>query len=177
MRLLIFFWGIFFLLNSCSKEKEHIHYEVFKEEKVKESSAQQIPVPIFLAKKIIPARYEDHKKLLDHVKSAEVFVSEKKDETFDKELVVALKRDDFKPLLYVKSKNELISIYHKKSSQETNLHDFVIYINDSIEKLGVNITTDIHPEELAEHLKKIGIRDFQTIKKRKAQLKSILKQQ
>ncbi|APD06866.1 hypothetical protein UJ101_01347 [Flavobacteriaceae bacterium UJ101] len=175
MRLLILLGSIFILLISCSKEKQHIHYESFKEEKIKESDAQQIPVPVFLAKKVLPAKYEKHKKLLNHVESAELFVSEKKDETFDKELTVALKNDDFKPLLYIKSKDELISIYHKKSSQG-HLHDFVIYVNDSIEKLGLNLTTDINPEELAELLKNVGIRDIQSIKKRKNQLKNILKQ-
>ncbi|MFV0531785.1 MAG: DUF4252 domain-containing protein [Flavobacteriales bacterium] len=165
----------FFLLISCSKEKQHLHYEAFQENKIQETQAKQISVPIFLAEKIIPAKYENQKKLLTRVKKAEIFISEDDDKKFDQELETALKNDDFKPLLHMKSMEDFISIYHKKSLQK-DLYDFVVYVNDSKEKIGLNFTTDITPEELTELLKTAGIDNLQKIKEKKEQLKNILKQ-
>ncbi len=70
----------------------------------------------------------------------------------------------------------MISLYHKTASQKNDLHDFVLYVNDSKEKVGLNFTTSIDPEELAELLKKVGIHDVRNINRRKDQIKNILKQ-
>ncbi len=177
MRIVVLLGSLFFLFISCSKEKEYPHYEAFQEKKVETAEAQQITIPIFLAEKMIPEKYENQKKLLKRVESAEVFISENnKDEKFDQELISALEKDHFNPLLYIKSEKEMISFYHKTASQGNDLHDFVLYVNDSTEKVGLNFTTNIHPEELAELLKKIGIHDVRNIKRRKDQIKNILKQ-
>ena len=171
----VLFISVINILFSCSKEKEHLHYEAFQEEQIEQADAQKISVPIFLAKEFIPKKYEKQKALLKHVKSAKVFISKSKDENFDQELTSVLKQDAFKPLLYIKSKGEMISIYHKISTKSDKLHDFVIYVNDPEEKAGLNITTDINPEELAGMLKTVGIHDIKKIKKLKKLLKQAVK--
>ncbi len=161
--------------NSCKKETPTTHYESFTENKKDKTDAKTLTIPLFLVEKVLPKKYEKYKPLLKKMKSVEVFVSTDDNKEFDKELTTALKYDYYKLLLSIISKGEMISIHYKKSEKSKELHDFVIYVNDPEEKMGVNITTEINPEDLAEILKNTGTRNIHNIQKIKNILKSMIK--